>query len=209
MRARGIGDVFVVAEQSHLSHRCSPCDAMTDAMTDCTWLYSLSASPDPPSQGSIAKCVIVRHASWLRTHQRAAVVRAPRTHRSCSDGTGGSAQRQRKHPCALRAPAKPASALDPVALTQAFGSDAVWRLPCPPPRGCHVYFAQRVSFLSCVSRAKGAQRPDLALPAVISRSCQVTCSRPPAGWATQARNRETAQRRLSALWPSPRSDAGY
>ena len=42
----------------------------------------------------------------------------------------------------------PALALDPATQAQR-GSDAVLRSACPPPAGCHFYFARRVSFLSC------------------------------------------------------------
>jgi hypothetical protein len=50
--------------------------------------------------------------------------------------------------CAART-GKPASALDPLALTPAFGRHAVSRDVCPPSRGCHFYFARGVTFLSC------------------------------------------------------------
>ncbi len=47
----------------------------------------------------------------------------------------------------------PALALDPATQAQR-GSDAVLRSACPPPAGCHFYFARRVSFLSCADRRR-------------------------------------------------------
>src|SRR5712671_6708138 len=51
------------------------------------------------------------------------------------------------------------------ACRQAFACDALSRWSCPPPTGCHLYFARRVTFLSCADmRWHRHQRVRLSLP---------------------------------------------
>ncbi len=49
--------------------------------------------------------------------------------------------------CAART-GTPALALDPLILTQAFARNAISRWCARRSRGCHLYFARRVTFLS-------------------------------------------------------------
>jgi hypothetical protein len=58
-----------------------------------------------------------------------------------------------RRPQGLRCEYPPALALDPATQAQR-GSDAVLRSACPPPAGCHFYFARRVSFLSCADNGR-------------------------------------------------------
>ena len=39
----------------------------------------------------------------------------------------------------------------------AFGCDALSRRSCLPPTGCHLYFAHRVTFLSCADTVTGTR----------------------------------------------------
>ena len=50
--------------------------------------------------------------------------------------------------CAFAHRQAPAATLDPVARPQQLADIRV-ALNCPPPQGCHFYFARRVTFLSC------------------------------------------------------------
>jgi hypothetical protein len=50
--------------------------------------------------------------------------------------------------CAART-GTPALALDPLTLTRAFARDAISRWCARRSRGRHLYFARRVTFLSC------------------------------------------------------------
>ncbi len=91
----------------------------------------------------------------------------------------------------------PALALDPATQAQR-GSDAVLRSACPPPAGCHFYFARRVSFLSCADNVcrspfeKSQFLPDRNVTArPVDMTLRFRGTRPP-------RNGITAKRRVRA-----------
>ena len=90
----------------------------------------------------------------VKAQQAAYPARQQRGHSARQRPPKGAASR-----AALRAPAKPAAALDPVALTQAFGSDAVWRLPCPPPSGVSCLLCA-LGVISILRRQKPLGLPD-------------------------------------------------
>jgi hypothetical protein len=58
---------------------------------------------------------------------------------------------ERPKGCAART-GKPASALDPLTRTQRL-ADMPFRKPVSAVGGCHLYFARRVTFLSCADKS--------------------------------------------------------
>ncbi len=60
-------------------------------------------------------------------------------------------------------------------LVSAFGCDALSRWSCPPPTGCHLYFARRVSSLSCADISPPAAHPHCSRKAALDVA---VCSAP-------------------------------